>query len=491
MRGARGVLAAAVFGAAITGVAGADTSDIYTTQVLSVGADGRPGDGPSDHPVISQDRRTATVVAFDSVATNLVAGDTNGQSDVFVRDRAPGFGADGDPWVPGGVRLISRGTGGAPANGPSTLPALSGDSRTPPRCIAFVSAASNLVPGDTNGKPDAFVADLGTGAITRVSVGSGRRQSNGTTFEVVVDGRCRRVAFVADATNLATAKGSTPTSRAMRTRTAEPAGSRQVYVRGIGGTSALDKDMLGVTWVVSRTRDGRPSAGATGHVAMTPNGQVVAFDTTGADLAGGDANGATDVFEAVMTRRRLAKVKHRRPQALSIELRLVSAGGGGSPGAGPSSSPALNNDGSRVAFVTGAPDVVTGASPQLTQIAWADMTRRPPALRLASHVPGSGGAPGDGPSANPSITAAGTWVVYDTAASNLPPNATSFAVPAQPRNVMLWQQATDTQWFLSADSAEAPLPGASTAPRTSAHGNYVVFLNGSPAQVVLRYLGPR
>ena len=76
-------------------------------------------------------------------------------------------------------------------------PALDGDSHHAPHCVAFVSAASNLVPGDTNGQPDAFVRDLRTsGTTTRVSVDSRRRaRANGTTYEVSIDGDCERVAF--------------------------------------------------------------------------------------------------------------------------------------------------------------------------------------------------------------------------------------------------------------------------------------------------------
>jgi hypothetical protein len=99
--------------------------------------------------------------------------------------------------------LLSRGLGGQPANGASSQPAIDGLSRTAPTCVAFVSAASNLVAGDTNGVPDALVADPATGRIARVSVSSSGAQANGPTTQVAVDARCTRVAFVSTATNLA------------------------------------------------------------------------------------------------------------------------------------------------------------------------------------------------------------------------------------------------------------------------------------------------
>ena len=106
------------------------------------------------------------------------------------------------------MRLVSRGAA-ASRERPPTAPTSTatrlhdGPGGDGPHCVAFISAASNLVNGDTNGKPDAFVADLRSGRITRVSVDSRGRQVNGTTSDVEVDGSCGRVAFVSDAHSLA------------------------------------------------------------------------------------------------------------------------------------------------------------------------------------------------------------------------------------------------------------------------------------------------
>jgi hypothetical protein len=70
---------------------------------------------------------------------------------VFAVRRAEPYGENGTPWRAGDRVLVSSGLGGAPANGPSGLPAVDGTSRVAPHCVAFVSAASNLVRGDTNG----------------------------------------------------------------------------------------------------------------------------------------------------------------------------------------------------------------------------------------------------------------------------------------------------------------------------------------------------
>ena len=166
-----------------------------STVMISRAMDGGVPNGPSTNGVISGDRRWARAIAFQSDASNLVPGDTNGTTDVFVVRRDGVFANDGTQWFPGATILVSRGLGGAPANGPSWAPAIDGAFRARPKCVAFLSAASNLVPGDTNGKVDAFVAHLNGTGIRRVSL-PGRRQSLSDTTGVAVSGNCSRIAFV-------------------------------------------------------------------------------------------------------------------------------------------------------------------------------------------------------------------------------------------------------------------------------------------------------
>ncbi len=163
------------------------------TILISRADDGSVPNGASTNAVISNDRRWARAIAFQSEASNLVAGDTDGVSDVFVVRRDGVFGNDGTQWFPGRTVLVSHGRGG-PANGPSWAPALDGSFRARPKCVAFLSAASNLVAGDTNGKVDAFVAKLDGRGLRRVSL-PGRRQSGFDTTAVAVSGNCSRIAF--------------------------------------------------------------------------------------------------------------------------------------------------------------------------------------------------------------------------------------------------------------------------------------------------------
>src|SRR5919202_621780 len=179
--------------------ANAARESAQNTLLISRAYTGGIPNGPSTNAVISNDRRWARAIAYQSEASNIVPNDTNGVSDVFVVRRDGVFGNDGTQWFPGSTTLISRGRGGAPANGPSWGPAIDGAFRARPKCVAFLSAASNLVPGDTNGKIDAFVARLNGRGLKRVSL-PGRRQSGFDTTGVAVSGNCSRIAFVTGGT---------------------------------------------------------------------------------------------------------------------------------------------------------------------------------------------------------------------------------------------------------------------------------------------------
>jgi Tol biopolymer transport system component len=128
------------------------------TTLASVTPGGEPGNGASTFPALSADGR---FVAFASLASDLVGGDTNGASDIFVRDLRDG--------VTTRASVSSTGSQGDAASGE---PSLSADGRF----VAFASGASNLVPADTNGLQDIFVHDVVTGETVRASVGSSGEQ---------------------------------------------------------------------------------------------------------------------------------------------------------------------------------------------------------------------------------------------------------------------------------------------------------------------------
>ena len=172
-----------------------DRADLQYTELISRDMDGGVPNGPSTNAVISGDRRYARLIAFESDASDIVAGDVNDQKDVFVIRRGGSYGNAGTDWRPGRTYLVSKGLGGAPANGPSWAAAVDGGFDHLASCVAFLSAASNLVRGDTNGKVDAFLVKKPGASPRRVSLPKNKQAGEDTTA-VDVSGDCSRVAFV-------------------------------------------------------------------------------------------------------------------------------------------------------------------------------------------------------------------------------------------------------------------------------------------------------
>jgi hypothetical protein len=167
------------------------------TQLISRSVGGGVPNGPSTNGVISNDRRWARVIAFQSDASDIVRGDNNGQTDVFAALRQGPVSNNGARWRARKTILISRGRGGSPANGRSFAPAVDGSFTTKPKCVAFLSDASNIARGDTNGVTDAFVS-RGPGRVPkRVSLLPGNRKTRAAATRVAVSGDCSRIAFVA------------------------------------------------------------------------------------------------------------------------------------------------------------------------------------------------------------------------------------------------------------------------------------------------------
>src|SRR4051795_3831707 len=138
-------LMAAALVAALPATAHAfDPTKDRETHLLSRALDGGFPNGPSRNAVFAQNGQGASFVAFESDASNIVAGDTNGVTDVFVVRRGGSFTQkNGEPWQPAGpAQLVSTGLGGAPANGPSYDPQAGGGGKHPaPPSVRFLSPA--------------------------------------------------------------------------------------------------------------------------------------------------------------------------------------------------------------------------------------------------------------------------------------------------------------------------------------------------------------
>jgi hypothetical protein len=458
------------------GTAFAQADSNRTTFLLSRAFDGGLPNGVSRNAAVSHDQRIARDIAYESDATNIVPNDTNGFTDVFVVHRAGPWGHNGTPWNVGGTDLVSHGLGGQPANGRSYRPVVDGDSHHSPSCVAFVSDASNLVPGDTNGKPDAFVYNLNSKRIVRVSTDAHGRQSNGSTYEVSVDGDCERVAFVSDATNLALKSTRYLNWRSSRTNGA-PAGTRQVYVKVLRA-SGHDRGFKGLTFLASASRKGRAANGNSWHASFARAGKALVFASDATNLSRADHNGATDVYERTFIRH-YVHVKGHGEQVFQFNTILASANGRGIVGNGPSTDPTVTDDGRYIAFESTASNLAGGDTNGVSDVFEAKVSGRHPHQYLVSRSHFSG--LGDGPSNHPVISDAGEFVLFDSMANNLRPSGDVALDTNGVRDVFLWNRPTGNVSLESRNAVNGYLPYASQHPATSARGNYVPFESANPA----------
>jgi hypothetical protein len=375
-----------------------------STFLLSATSTGRLPDGASCCGVVSHDERIGRVMAYESLASNITPGTRRGVSNVFAVLRREPWAADGSPWVAGRTILVSHGPDGKPANGPSYAPAVSGSSAYVPSCVAFISRASNLVAGDRNHAADAFVEDLSSGRITRVSADTRGAEANGDTTEVAVSGDCRRVAFVSDATNLAQT-ASDPELRGVRTDRPPPDTS-QVYMHFLAGA------LNGVTMLIS-AHGVHPADANVDQLSMSRDGTAVTYATAAGNLGVASA-GVSQVWERSLT---VTTPPSGRPTAVAVTSSLVSATAAGGPGNSPSMNPSVDHDGQVIAFATVATNLLAGAD-GAAQIIRATMTRPAPTLEWVSR---SANRPdvGNGPSYDPSITDGGEWIFFDSTAGNI------------------------------------------------------------------------
>ena len=329
------------------------------TERVSVDSAGGEANRESFLPAISA---SGSDVAFYSSASNLVAGDTNGVPDVFVRDRRTGV-----------TERVSVDSARGQANGGNFAPMISASGRY----VAFESDASNLVAGDTNLSDDVFVHDRRTGVTERVSVDSAGGQANAVSLSPAISADGRYVAFYSFASNLVA--GDTNNEQDMF-----------VHDRRTGATERVSVDSAG----------GQANDASFGPLAISANGRDVAFASTASNLVAGDTNNEPDMF--VRDRRRGATER-------------VSVDGTGGQADGGSFFPAISADGRYVAFYSFASNLVVGDTNETYDVFVRD--RRRGATERVS-VDGAGGQ-ANGGSFFPAISASGQDVAFQSAASNL------------------------------------------------------------------------
>jgi Tol biopolymer transport system component len=399
-------------------------SNLATATVSSIEIE---GNWDSFHPSISADGR---YVAFDSYASNLVSGDT-GMWDVFVYDRQNKL-----------IERISIASTDIPGNLDSTNPSISADGRY----VVFVSNASNLVYGDTNGFADVFVYDRQHRLTERVSVASSGLQTNGESSSyssspsISADGRF--VTFDSDASNLVSGDTNGFTDvfvRDRQTGTTTRVSVSSSGTQGNGSSSGFSSSPFlsadgeyiayesdasnlvsgdtngvadifvwsrptGTTTRVSVSSNGTQGNGVSFYPSISSNGRFIAFNSTADNLVSGDTNGYTDVFI--------------RDQQNGQTIRASVATGGNQANAVSSwysSPPVISGDGRYVVFPSDASNLVNGDTNGIVDIFVRDLS----AGITTRHSVDSNDSQANGRSASPSISADGQYVVFDSYASNL------------------------------------------------------------------------
>lgn len=315
-------------------------------------------------PTISADGRW---VAFATESPNLVDGDTNAASDIFIVDRESG------------ETTRIEGAGGQP-NGGSTFPRMSADGRW----ITFTSQASNIVPDDTNGVLDIFLYDRDSAEISRVSVASDGTQSDGLSRSPAISADGSTIAFVSAATTFVTD---------------DLRGIEQVFVHDVDS---------GETRLASISSAGRPADITCFLPDLSGDGSVVAFKSEATNLVPGDTNGVPDVFVH---------------EVASGSTERVSVDDFGNQSNGISGGPAISDDARYVAFMsfsaTFDPNDGNNSSDVFVvdrQVAFGEARIERVSLELVD----SGGRPGGNvPDFPVTMSGNGVWIGFSSAAENM------------------------------------------------------------------------
>ena len=441
---------------------------------VSTAADGTQGNGNSNHPAISDDGQ---FVVFRSEASNLVPGDTNDEADFFVKDLStgsltrvntasdgtqansdsygqPGISANGrfvvfpsvaSNLVPGDTNnssdvflkdlstgqttRVSTSTGGTQASGgPSYTPSISSDGQL----VVFQSFATNLIAGDTNNTGDIFLKNVSSGSLTRVSTTAAGSQANDYSSEPRISGNGQVVVFRSAATNL------------------------------VGGdtNNFLDvfaKDLsTGAVTRASTASDGSEANHDSYAPSISANGQFIAFHTDATNIVAGDTNDRLDVV-----------VKN----LVSGSAVRASTASDGTQGTGESVQSSLSADGQLVAFRSRASNLVANDTNEDGDIFVKNMATGSVSVSSPTVIPDFAA---NDTVYDPDISADGRFVVFRTSASNVIPGDTSHSA-----DIFVRDMATGVVTRASTAADGTPANHGSTRPRISADGRSVVFISSA------------
>jgi len=332
--------------------------------LISAKADGTQSNGWSYDAAVSADGNR---VAFTSEASNLVGGDSNGATDIFVKNVATGA-----------LTRVSTASNGTQANEGSRDGIFSDDGNS----LAFESYAGNLVAADSNGSWDIFVKDLVSGATTRVSTAADGSQGNGHSYNASFTDDGGTIAFESYADNLVAGDGNN---------------SADIFVKTLA-TGAITR--------VSTTYDGIEANAGAYNPSLSADGTLVVFWSSANNLVADDFNGEADIF-----------IKN----LVTGTIERVSVNEGGIEADGASRYAVISSDGQKVAFVSTATNLVFGDN-NGRQDVFVKNLREGTVTRIS--MPDESIEP-DGLSYDPVISATGDIVGFWSEASNIVPGDTN------------------------------------------------------------------
>lgn len=231
-----------------------DIEQKYSFTTVSHGPEDSFGNGDSFDPSVSTD---GNFVVFASTANNLVENDNNNEADIFLYNKATRE-----------IKLISKNTKGQPANGASQSPKINSIGST----VVYMSYASDLVPGDSNGYADIFMYNLETQKTSRLSETSQKKEGNNSSSEPDINSDGRFVVFKSSADNLV-----------------------ENDFNEVADIFLLDTKSRKIKRV-NIAENNEESNYTSRHPKISGNGQIVVFESDADNLVENDTNNKTDVF---------------------------------------------------------------------------------------------------------------------------------------------------------------------------------------------------
>lgn len=300
-------------------------------------------------------------VVFHSLANNLVSGDNNGKTDVFVRDRQTGT-----------TSRISVDSSENEVNGESGFPSISNDGNL----VVFVSNATNLVASDTNDEMDVFIRNIPSGTTNRVSVDSSSTEANGPSSDAKISGNGSIVVFSSKASNLVSSDSND---------------CLDVFAHEVSS---------GTTTIVSQSTGGTYGNSDSWAPDISLDGRYISFTSRANNLVGSDSNEYGDIFL-------------RDRQTPTTELVSLNSSSGQIGGRSTSSS--VSDDGRYITFTSNADGIVPGDSNGLADVFMYD--------RIGTDVTfisqGGPGTNSNGKSDNSFVFSDGSKVAFESYSSNL------------------------------------------------------------------------